>query len=241
MAVTITRMGPIIMTTETHGALYRLMSWLSPSYPVGAFSYSQGLETAIAEGRVTTAHELSSWLEDVAAGGMLWSDAVIFARAYDAAARSQWTRLAEIADFAIAFQSSAELKQETSAQGAAFLQVTTTTWSCHALHRLANALAGPCPYAVAVATAAAGHEVPAGDALVAFVHAAAANLVSAAMRLVPLGQTDGQRVIAALQATLSDTVARARSMPLDGLSTNCLVADIMAMRHETQHTRLFRS
>ena len=241
MAVTVIRMGLITMANDMRDALYCLMSWLSPSYPVGAFSYSQGLETAIAEGRVATAQDLVLWLEDTAAGGMLWSDAVIFARAYDAAAHSQWTRLAEIAEFALAFQSSAELKQETAAQGDAFLHVTATAWPCHALHRLATALSVPCPYPVAVATAAAGHEIPAGDALAAFVHAAAANLVSAAVRLVPLGQTDGQRVIAALRPAIQDSASRARSMPLDGLSTNCLIADIMAMRHETQHTRLFRS
>jgi urease accessory protein len=96
-------------------------------------------------------------------------------------------------------------------------------------------------YPVAVAVAAAGHGVPLVPALHAFLHAATANLISAGVRLIPLGQTDGQRLVAALEGVIAATAARALQCPLDEIGGAAFRADLASMRHETQYTRLFRS
>ena len=219
-------------------ALYRLMTWLSPAYPVGAFSYSQGLEAAVSAGLIADAGSTCAWLEDLACSGSLWSDAVVFARAYDAAVRGNRDELADVTAFALAFQPTAELRFEAVEQGRAFLGVTRRAWTCVALDLLPE---GDVPYPVAVATACAGHEIDRTAALGAFLHAAATNLVAAAIRLVPLGQTDGQRILAALETVLADAAVRAAEIRLDDLETACLMAEIQSMRHETQPVRLFRT
>ena len=231
----------IPMTSESSAALYRLLTWLSPAYPIGAFAYSQGLEAAIARGLVTDRTSTEDWLADSLTGGSLWSDAVIFARAYEAAQTSDDTTLAEINAFALAFQPALELRQETQALGNAFLRTTREAWPCATLDRLAAEVGESPAYPLAVASAAAGHGIPAEAALEAWLHAGISNLISAAIRLVPLGQSDGQRILAALEPRIAETATRAAATPLEALTTNTLMAEICAMTHETQQPRLFRS
>ena len=114
-------------------------------------------------------------------------------------------------------------------------------WPCAALDRFIASWDGAIAYPVAVAVTAAGHAVPLSPALHAFLHAAAANLISAGVRLIPLGQTDGQRVLAALEPAIAATAARAMATALDDIGGAAFRADLAAMRHETQYTRLFRS
>ena len=92
-----------------------------------------------------------------------------------------------------------------------------------------------------MAVAAAGHGIALEAALAAFLQAVAANWVSAGVRLIPLGQTDGQRVLAALEADVAATAQRALSTPLDDIGSAAFRADLAGARHETQYTRLFRS
>jgi urease accessory protein len=237
-----TIMGPMPMaeaaTTSEAAALYRLITWLSPAYPVGAFAWSQGLEAAIVAGRIGDADALCAWIEDVAECGALWSDAVLLARGHDAAARGDAAGLADIGAFALAVQPTREMSRETVALGTAFLATTRAAWPCAALDLIE---AERCVYPLAVAVAAAGHGIAGAVALGAYLHGCAANLVSAAVRLVPLGQTDGQRVIARLEGVLARVAERAAATGLEGLATACFRADISSMHHETQHTRLFRS
>ncbi len=142
---------------------------------------------------------------------------------------------------AAAFTSSKERQLETIAQGLAFLQATRAAWPCSALERFATAWDGPVAYPVAVAVTAAGHGIALEPALHAYLHAVVANLISAGVRLVPLGQTDGQRVLAALEPIVEATCVRARAISLDDLGSATFRADLASMRHETQYTRLFRS
>lgn len=229
------------MTIDGNAALYRLMTWLSPSYPVGAFAYSQGLEGGTAQGKVKSAEEAREWIFDSLTRGPLWSDAVLLARAFEAAERGDWPALGEINTFARAFQPTAELRLESFSQGAAFLAVTRDAWPCDMLEQAHLETGGECAYPLAVASAAAGHGVPLDAALEAFLHAGVANLVFAAIRLVPLGQGDGQRLVASFEADSRATTAKAISTALDDLSTASIVIEISSMLHETQTTRLFRS
>ena len=217
------------------------MAWLSPAYPVGAFSYSSGIEWAVEAGDVTSADTLRQWLVAMLTRGAGFCDAVFFAQAYRACTAEDDESLRSIAELAAAMTPSRERFLETTAQGGAFLDTTRATWPCATLDRLINVAPGPVPYPIAVAAAAAGHGIPLEPALGAYLQALVANWVSAGVRLIPLGQTDGQRTIAALEPAVAATVGRALAATLDEAGSATFRADIASMRHETQYTRLFRS
>ncbi len=223
-------------------ALYRLMSWLSPAYPVGAFSYSHGIERAVETGAIADRAGTEAWIAGVltAGGGLL--DAVFLTRAHAAAVAGDGDALGAANELAVAFAPSAERRLETTAQGNAFLKTSLAAWPVDSLPPLAAALGdGPAAYPVAVGLVAACHGVPVDAARAAYLHAFAANLVSAAVRLVPLGQTDGQRITAALAGTVRAVAERAAAMPPEAVGGAALAADVASMQHETQYTRLFRS
>ena len=222
-------------------ALYRLMAWLSPAYPVGAFSYSSGLEWAVEAGDLTSADELSGWLQCLLTDGAGYCDAVLFAQSYRACSSGDGRALREVAELAAALAPSRERFLETTAQGRAFLDVTQAAWPCKAFDNLAKIWRGPLAYPVAVAVASAGHEIPLEQSLAAYLQALAANWISAGVRLIPLGQTDGQRVTAFLEPVVAEAARRALAATLDDAGSAVFRADIAAMRHETQYTRLFRS
>jgi urease accessory protein len=217
------------------------MAWLSPAYPVGAFSYSSGIEWAVEAGDVRDADTLKSWLAVMMADGGGHCDAILFAHAHRAAAASDETALFGVAELAAAFAPTKERHLETTAQGNAFVEATRAAWPCAALDRLKAIWDGPVAYPVAVAVAAAGHGIALAPALPAYLQAVAANWVSAGVRLVPLGQTDGLRVLAALEPVVAATAQRAIASSLDDLGSAAIRADLASARHETQYTRLFRS
>jgi urease accessory protein len=222
-------------------ALYRLMSWLSPAYPVGAFSYSGGIEWAIEAGDIKDAETLRRWLAVMLGEGGGFCDAVFFVHAHRATAAADDTALRAVAELAAAFVPSKERFLETTAQGRAFLEATGAAWPCPALTRFAAVWSGPVALPVAVGVACAGHGIACETALNAFLHALVANWISAGVRLIPLGQTDGQRVLAALEPDVNATAARALATPLEEVGSSALRADLAGMRHESQYTRLFRS
>jgi urease accessory protein len=222
-------------------ALYRLLAWLSPAFPVGAFSYSSGLEWAVEAGDVNDAETLKAWLGVMLADGGGFCDAVLFTHAHRAAAGSDDKALHAVAELAAAFAPSKERHLETTAQGNAFVEATRAAWGCEAIERLKKTWDGPVAYPVAVAVAAAGHGIALEPALAAYLQALAANWVSAGVRLIPLGQSDGQRVLAALEPAVAATAQRALVAKLDNIGSSAFRADLASARHETQYTRLFRS
>jgi urease accessory protein len=226
---------------ESTAALYRLMAWLSPSYPVGAFSYSSGIEWSVEAGDIKDAASLKRWLTVVIGEGGGFCDAVFFVHAHRSLADSGDAALRAVAELAAAFAPSKERHLETTAQGAAFIEATRAAWSCAALDRLKAAWTGPVAYPVAVGVTAAGHGIALEPALHAFLHAVTANLISAGVRLIPLGQSDGQRVLAALEPTVDATAQRALITALDDVGSAAMRADLASLLHETQYTRLFRS
>jgi urease accessory protein len=221
--------------------LYRLMAWLSPSFPVGAFSYSGGLEWAVEAGDVTDVATLQRWLRTIIAHGSGFCDGIFFVEAYRAAADAGDTALRSVAEMAAAFTPSKERQLETTAQGQAFLQAVRMAWPCRLVEHFAGSWDGPVAYPVAVAIAVAGHDIPLEPALHAYLHAVTANFISAGVRLVPLGQTDGQRLLVALEMVIQETCDRALVATLCDLGSAAFRADLASMRHESQYTRLFRS
>ena len=218
-----------------------LLLWLSPAFPIGAFAYSHGLEWAVEAGDIHDAASLGAWLRDLAVFGAPRNDAILFACAFRAARDADWQALAEVNDLAVALAGSAERRLESSGQGAAFLAAMRSAWDCAGLARLPAREGDPVAYCCAVALAAAGHGLDLGASCEAFVASLFANLISAAVRLGAIGQTDGQRAMAALLPELRALARMANGASLGDLGGCAFRSDIAAMKHETQYSRLFRS
>jgi urease accessory protein len=215
--------------------LYKLAAWLSPAYPVGAFTYSHGLEWAIEAGEVTDRAGLEAWLGDALALGAGRSDGILLAAAWRAGRAGDEAALAEAAELGSALAPSRERKLETEQQGRAFARTTAAVWPAEALADR------PLPYPVAVGWAAGRHGLALRPSLVCYLQAFVANLASAAVRAVPLGQTDGQRVLAELMPLVLEVAAEAETAPLEEIGGATLRIDLASLRHETQYSRLFRS
>jgi urease accessory protein len=222
-------------------ALYRLMTWLSPSFPVGAFSYSSGIEWAVEAGDINNAATLQDWLASMLGDGSGFCDGVFLTNAYRAVALADEMALSDVAELAAAFVSSRERLLETMSQGRAFMEIARAAWTSESLEQVMANCSRPIAYPVAVGILSAAHGIPLMPTLHAFLHALVSNWISAGARLIPLGQTDSQRVLAALEPAVVATGAKAIAATLDDLGSATFRADLASMRHETQYTRLFRS
>jgi len=229
------------MPDSEAAALYRLMTWLSPSFPVGAFSYSSGIEWAVEAADIGDAASLRDWLVSMLAAGSGFCDGVFLAHAHRAAASADDGGLRDIAELAAAFVPSRERHLETSAQGRAFIDIARAAWNCDGLDRLVSRCDGAIVYPVAVGLVSAAHAIPLPPTMHAFFHAVVSNWISAGARLVPLGQTECQRMLAELEPIVVLTGKRALEASLDDLGSATFRADLASLRHETQYTRLFRS
>jgi urease accessory protein len=206
--------------------LLTLTQWLSPAFPVGSYAYSHGLEAVIAAGEVSGPDSLAVWLDDTLRLGAGRADAILLAAAHrgeDAAA---------LAAVARALAASAERWHETMAQGRAFAE---------AVNAVTGSTADAMPYPVAVGVAARRLALDTGQVAALYLHAFAANLVSAAVRFVPLGQAAGQRVLAGLHPAIADVAAEATVAQVDDIATSVLRGDLAAMRHETMDVRIFKT
>jgi urease accessory protein len=229
-------------------ALYRLMAWLSPSYPVGAFSHSHGLEWAVEAGDIRDGEELRNWIVDVLQQGGGRQDAVLLAATWRATTGNDPEAFREVAELSGVLAPSRERQVETMSQGAAFHRITTSAWpvptSPHPMPPSPDWAPGEeasLAYPVAVGHAAARHQVPLDLALHAYLHAFVANLVSAGLRLFSYGQSEAQALIAELEPAVGGVAREAAVSTLDDIGGAALLADIASMRHETQYTRLFRT
>ena len=216
-----------------------LLIWTSPAFPVGAFAYSHGLEWAHEAGDVTDAASLQAWLADLLAHGAARNDAILAGRAWHAA--QDVPALLDLAELGVALATSAERRLETVTQGNAFLAVAAASWPCPPLHAYRAAQDGDTPYPVAFGLVAGAHAIALGETLDALLLGFVQNLVSAAIRLGAIGQTDGQRVVAALLPAIRVEAAGAREAGLDDLGAAAFRSDVGSLLHETQYTRLFRS
>ena len=247
-------MATIILTaTTTMIDLFRLLTWLSPAYPIGGFSYSHGLEMAVEDAAVTDRASLESYVETVLLAGAGRVDAALLVAAHrgarlaavagpdEAVEAAAAADLDEVVDLASAWRGTGETALEATQQGGSFASITTAAWPEPRFIAFAARHRGRLTHAVAFGAAAAFHGIPLRPALVGWLTGFAANLVSAGVRLVPLGQTDGQRVTAALFATIETAADAAEAADLDTLGTAAPMLDQFSLRHETQYTRLFRS
>lgn len=228
-------------TTTSTEALYRLLTWLSPAYPVGAYTYSHGLETAVEDGAVRGRDDLVAYVTAVLRDGAGRVDGALLAAAHRAMAKGRMKALDEAAELGAAWRGTAETALEAEAQGIAFLSVTLAAWPEPRLAAFAARHPRRIVHTVAFGAAAAAQGVALADAVFGYLSAFAANLVSAGVRLVPLGQTDGQKATAALLPVVAAATKAALAADLDRLGTSSPALDLFSIRHETQYTRLFRS
>ena len=188
------------MPESEAAALYRLMTWLSPSFPVGAFSYSSGIEWAVEAGDVVDAASLRNWLASMLADGAGLCDGIFLAQTHRAASSGDHASLAEIVELASAFVTSRERHLETTAQGRAFMEIARAAWNSPSFERLIATCGTTIVYPVAVGLVSAAHEIPLAPTIHAFLHAMTSNWISAGARLIPLGQTDSQRLLGGARA-----------------------------------------
>ncbi|HEY2620803.1 MAG TPA: urease accessory protein UreF [Acetobacteraceae bacterium] len=208
--------------------LLRLHAWLSPAFPTGGYAYSHGLEWAVDCGDITNGDTLRAWLTDILIHGSGRNDAILLRHAHRTGSNH-----AALNELAAAIAPSRERRTETLDQGTAFI-AAASAWHPPALPKRVA-------YPVAVGALAGCHGVDEDTTTAAYLQAFTANLISAAVRLVPLGQSTGLRVLAALEPTILRVAAESRAATLDALGGCAFRSDLAAMRHETQYTRLFRS
>ncbi len=219
--------GP--MATPTDAAVLTLTQWLSPAYPVGGFAYSHGLEAAIDRGTVANSQDTEAWISDVLEHGSGWNDVLFVVAAYNARDKDE---LIDVDVTARAFCATSERLMETDLLGQAFGNITKGVWELD-LERFT--------YPVSIGRAARLQNLPLLLTTKMFLQAFASNLVACATRLVPLGQTDAQRLIRQLTPLCSQIAERAQKASLDELSSTTFLADIASMKHETQYSRIFRT
>jgi urease accessory protein len=225
-------------------ALLRLQSWLSPAFPTGSYSYSHGLEWAVEAGQTHDRKSLVDWLEADLCYGSGRNEAIFFSEAWRRAIDDDAAKLSEIAVLAAAFRGTSEFVLESSQQAEAALATLRQVWPDRALDWLWELLherrvrAAP---AVVLGVRSARQGIPVNLALPAFLHSYIGNLVIAGVRLIPLGQTDGQLAVAGLEGAVLAASEQAKEATTDDLGSAAFMVDIASAAHETQYTRLFRS
>ncbi|WP_420404484.1 urease accessory protein UreF [Nisaea sp.] len=231
---------PIAMTMADGGgtrAVLRLQSWLSPAFPIGAYSYSHGIEAAIESTLVHDAVTLEDWIGGLLQFGTGRNDAILLSEAWRLASERDATGLSDLAEIALALIPTSELRLEATAQGGAFRKTVSAAWPEIGLFELPPAPSLPVAYGALIAAAGIPLDLAGPLFLQAFVH----NVVSAAVRAVPLGQTDGQRVIAALESVVDRVWRESRGCGVDDIGTAALMAEWSSLQHEAMDGRLFRS
>jgi urease accessory protein len=207
--------------------LLRLQAWLSPAFPIGAYAYSHGVEWAVECGDVADETTLCDWLTDLLVHGSGRNDAILLRHAH------RGSDLCQLNNVARAIASSRERRAETLDQGTAFI-AAAAAWNPPDLPRRIA-------YPIAVGALAARHHIDEDATAAAYLQAFTTNLISAAVRLVPLGQSTGLRILAGLEAVILTVACETRTATLDDIGGCAFRADLAAMHHETQYTRLFRS
>jgi len=230
-----------MLTTD---GLMRLMTWLSPSFPVGAYTYSHGLEYAVEDGLVTSGETLQEWCEGALLFGAGRTDGVFFCEAWQRGFDNDIASLSDLNSYANAMRPTSEMALESEAQGRAFLTIIQELSPSENLTDLVELLKERkelAAYPVVVGALCAFEHIDREAALAAYLHGFAANLISAGVRLVPLGQTAGQKALVNLDDAIKESTQAALHTDFNDIGASSPVIDWTSMQHETQYTRLFRS
>lgn len=228
----------INIVTESGLALVRLMHLVSPSLPIGSFTYSQGIEWAVECGWIDSAESLGKWIEDQLVTSILHVDLPVLQRLHVAAREEDVDALESWSQFLLASRETAELRQEEINRGRALAELLVALGVPNA--QAWKTVLASCQ-AAGFATAAAGWEISSVDAARGYAWSWLENLVLAAVKIIPLGQTEGQQLLMRLAEALPDVVERSLAIEDDAIGASNPALAIASSRHETQYTRLFRS
>lgn len=233
-------MGTSTIIMDERAALIRLFSWLSPAFPIGGFAYSQGLETAIAEGRVKDSGQLAEWISGQIHCGSLHTDAYFLAIAARAVTSGDWETLAEANSLCLALQISSERDKETREQAKSFLEAASA-WPTVTPNELNAAFERPMALPIAFGAKAGLQGVSPEAGVAGYANSVVAQQISVGVRLIPLGQTAGLVILASLEAKVAQLSTEALSAQLDDISSLSYGTDIASLRHEDLNVRIFRS
>ncbi|CAB3776549.1 Urease accessory protein UreF [Paraburkholderia caffeinitolerans] len=221
--------------------LTALLHLASPALPIGAFSYSQGLEAAIDAGLVANADDAAHWIAGGLANVLAPGELPFIAHQLERWRTHDAHALIEANEEFVASRESAELRRETSQMGWSLRQLCAQLEWGDAARRETLECMTPIAQPTAFAFAAFAHDASADATLAAYAFSWVENQVAAALKAVPLGQVAGQRIVVALRPAIESAVARARATPPDSLNTFAPQLGILSARHESQYSRLFRS
>jgi urease accessory protein len=226
--------------TVPAASLLQLMWLASPALPIGGFSYSEGLEAAVDTARVTTESEAAAWLLDQLELSLARGDLAVLAQAIPAWQAADATRIAALNAWVLQTRESSELRAQTEQMGRSLLEWLRnhTTATASQIGLLAE-LQPTYPLAFALAASATG--APVREGLLAYAFGWAENMVQAAIKSVPLGQSAGQRILSALTAAIPAAIEHALTVPDHARQAFSPMLAILSAQHEVQYSRLFRS
>lgn len=222
-------------------SLLQLMWLASPALPIGGFSYSEGLEAAVDTARVTTESEAAAWLLDQLELSLARGDLAVLAQAIPAWQAADATRMAALNAWVLQTRESSELRAQTEQMGRSLLEWLRNHTTATASQIGLLAKLQPTTYPLAFALAASATGAPVREGLLAYAFGWAENMVQAAIKSVPLGQSAGQRILSALTAAIPAAIDHALSLPDSARQAFSPMLAILSAQHEVQYSRLFRS
>jgi urease accessory protein len=225
--------------TLTHSHFLAILQLASPALPVGAYSYSEGLEMLIENGTITNVENLQYWLKSELVYGSIRLDVAVMVRGFHAVQLGDLEALKRWNLWLSAARDTEELRAASWQMGRSLMQLLGKLEP--EILPVVNAVGYPGNYAIAFAIACAHWDINIQAALLAYLHSWANNLITAGIKLIPLGQTAGQELLMGLQPLLTSTVGEILTMADDDLGCCNWGLSLASMQHETQYTRLFRS
>ncbi|MBL1173922.1 urease accessory protein UreF [Pantanalinema sp. GBBB05] len=220
-------------------ALLSLLQLASPALPIGAYSYSEGLETLVDQGIITNANQLNHWLTQELSYGAVRLEAAVMSRAYQATQHQNWTELNYWNSWLSATRESEELRRQSWQMGRSLLRLVQELSPNPIVPPFHQA--DECNSAIVMGMVAADWQINLPSAVLGFLHSWTSNLIGAGVKLIPLGQTVGQQILVRLSPTIQTTAHTVLNLTQDELASCGWGLALASMTHETQYSRLFRS
>ena len=214
--------------------ILKLLTWNNQAFPIGSYSFSSGLEYAVESNLITTGDELQSWLKNLLNFGSIQTDAILLVEAWKLMRKKKYRNLIELNCFATSLNQSYEKYIENYEQGKSFIKITSDAWN----HKFQSK---NLTFPLAYASSAYQENIKLEETLICYLHANLCNLLSAGIKLIPLGQTEGQRIQIKLNLYIEEEYKIILKKDMNDIGNCGWVNDIVSMQHENQFTRIFRT
>ena len=221
--------------------LYHLLSWFSPNYPVGSYAYSHGLEYAVETGIVDNIYHLENWIKDLLFYGTGANDAIFINQTYESILSNNYKLFVDIAIMSKSCIPTQEIALESEQQGISFYKVTSATLSSKKFEKLINSIMSYITYPIVVGCAGALINIKKIHLINSYLHAFISNILSAALRIMPVGQTDIQCLLFKFKKDIQTISINTLSKSIEDIGSSTFMIDWASANHEGQYSRLFRS